>query len=335
MQMIAAAGTSLVLWYGAAQVMNHHMTLGELIAFMTYLVAFYQPIAQFSEVNNVASQALAAADRIFGFLDEEIESEKPDAIDLPPIRGHVRFDGVGFAYDAGVPVLRDVNLDTHPGEMVALVGHTGSGKTTLANLVARYYDPTEGRVTVDGHDLRDVTLSSLRSQMAIVLQETFLFGTSIRANISYGKLDASDAEIERAATLANAHEFIAKLPKGYDFEVAEGGSRLSRGQRQRIALARAILRNPRILILDEATSDVDTETELQIQAALERVVEGRTVFVIAHRLSTIRNANKIIVLDHGRVLEVGRHEELLARGGHYRDLVEMQFAHAVALPAGS
>jgi ATP-binding cassette subfamily B protein len=242
----------------------------------------------------------------------------------------VRFERVEFAYDAGVPVLRDVDVDVPAGEMVALVGHTGSGKTTLANLVARFYDPTAGRVTVDGRDLRDVTLRSLRSQMAIVLQETFLFGTTIRANIAYGKLDATDEEIERAARLANADEFIARLPGGYDFQVAEGGSRLSRGQRQRIALARAILRDPRILILDEATSDVDTETELQIQSALERVIEGRTVFVIAHRLSTIRHADKIVVLDHGRVLEVGRHEELLARGGHYRDLVELQFVHAPA-----
>ena len=326
MQMIAACGTALVLWYGAAQVMMHQMTVGELVAFMVYLVAFYQPIAQFSEVNNVASQALAAADRIFGFLDEPIEAEKPGAIELPRVRGHVRFEGVEFAYVPGQPVLRDVHLDVGAGEMVALVGQTGSGKTTLANLVARFYDPTAGRVTIDGHDLRDVTLYSLRSQLAIVLQETFLFGTTVRGNIAYGKLEATDEEVERAARLANAHDFIVKLPGGYGFEVAEGGTRLSRGQRQRIALARAILRDPRILILDEATSDVDTETEVEIQRALERVIEGRTVFVIAHRLSTVRGADKIVVMDHGRILEVGRHEELLAHGGAYRQLVEMQFA---------
>lgn len=326
MQMIAAAGTALVMWYGAAQVMTSHTTIGELVAFMTYLIAFYQPIAQFSEVNNVASQALAAADRIFGFLDQPIEAEKPGAVDLPPIRGYVRFEGVSFGYQAEQTVLHDINFDVQSGEVVALVGHTGSGKTSLANLVGRFYDPTAGRVTVDGYDLRDVTLHSLRSRMAIVLQETFLFASTIRANIAYGRLDATDAEVERAARLANADEFIEKLPDGYSFNVAEGGSRLSRGQRQRIALARAILRDPRILILDEATSDVDTETEVQIQAALDRVIEGRTVFVIAHRLSTIRNADKIVVLDHGRLLEIGSHHELIARDGAYRQLIEMQFA---------
>jgi subfamily B ATP-binding cassette protein MsbA len=335
MQMISAAGTALVLWYGAAQVMMHQMTVGELIAFMTYLVAFYQPITMFSEVNNVASQALAAADRIFAFLEQPVEQEKPGAVDLPTMRGRVRFEGVEFAYESGQPVLHEIDLDVRPGEMIALVGHTGSGKTTLANLVARFYDPTVGRVTIDGRDLRDVTLRSLRSQMAIVLQETFLFGTTVRANIAYGKLDATDQEIEQAARLANAHDFVVKLPGGYDFQVAEGGSRLSRGQRQRIALARAILRDPRILILDEATSDVDTETELLIQAALERVVAGRTVFVIAHRLSTVRNADKIVVLDHGRIVEMGRHEELLARGGAYRQLIELQFAPALAANGAS
>jgi len=328
MQMIAAAGTALVLWYGAAQVMMHQMTLGELVAFMTYLVAFYLPITMFSEVNNVASQALAAADRIFAFLEQPLESEKPGAVDLPPMRGRVRFESVDFAYETGQPVLHRIELDARPGEMIALVGHTGSGKTTMANLVGRFYDPTGGRVTIDGRDLRDVTLFSLRSQMAIVLQETFLFATTVRANIAYGKLDATDEEIERAARLANAHDFVVKLPGGYDFQVAEGGSRLSRGQRQRIALARAILRDPRILILDEATSDVDTETELLIQHALERVVAGRTVFVIAHRLSTVRHADKIVVLDHGRIIEMGRHEELLARDGAYRQLIELQFAPA-------
>ena len=325
MQMIAAAGTALVLWYGAAQVMMGQATVGELVAFMTYLIAFYQPIAQFSEVNNVASQALAASDRIFQFLDEPIERERPHARVLPRIRGRVEFDHVDFGYQPGQRVLSDIHLDIAAGQMIALVGHTGSGKTTLANLVARFYDPTAGSVRVDGHDLRDVTLHSLRSQMAIVLQETFLFASTVRENIAYGRLDATDEEVEAAARLANAHEFIARLPGGYQLSVAEGGSRLSRGQRQRIALARAILRDPRILILDEATSDIDTETELQIQAALERVVAGRTVFVIAHRLSTIRNAHRIVVLDHGTVREVGSHDALMRSGGAYCELIEMQY----------
>jgi ATP-binding cassette subfamily B protein len=230
-------------------------------------------------------------------------------------------------------VLHGVSLRAAPGQVVALVGHTGSGKTTLVNLLPRFYDPDDGRVTLDGHDLRDLTLESVRAQLAVVIQETYLFGASVRDNIRYGRLDATDAEVEAAAREAHAHEFIAQLPDGYDAWCGEGGALLSRGQRQRISLARAILKDPRLLILDEATSDVDTETEVLIQRALETVMRGRTTFVIAHRLSTIRHADQIVVLDHGRVVERGTHRELLARGGPYRELYDAQFAGQEAFQA--
>jgi ATP-binding cassette subfamily B protein len=245
----------------------------------------------------------------------------------------VAYEGVTFAYEAGKPVLHGVSLRAAPGQVVALVGHTGSGKTTLVNLLPRFYDPDEGRVTLDGHDLRDLTLESVRAQLAVVIQETYLFGASVRDNIRYGRLDATDAEVEAAAREAHAHEFIAQLPDGYDAWCGEGGALLSRGQRQRISLARAILKDPRLLILDEATSDVDTETEVLIQRALETVMRGRTTFVIAHRLSTIRHADQIVVLDHGRVVERGTHRELLARGGPYRELYDAQFAGQEAFQA--
>ena len=243
------------------------------------------------------------------------------------VQGAVTFERVSFAYNPGVPVLKDITIAAQPGETIALVGHTGSGKTTIANLIPRFFDPQEGRVALDGQDVRDLTLESVRRSLAMVIQETFLFGTTVRENIRYGKLDATQAEIEAAAEQAHAHEFIAKLPQGYESPVGEGGVMLSRGQRQRIALARAIIKDPAILILDEATSDVDTETEALIQDALSRVMQGRTTFVIAHRLSTIRSADQIIVLDKGEIVERGRHEELLARNGTYRALYDIQFAH--------
>ena len=327
-QLIAMLGMGIVLLAGSWFVIGGTMTLGTLAAFVTYLIAFYQPIEQLSMVNRSIQQALAASERIFQFLDEPTEVlEKPNAYDLTAVKGAVAFEQVGFAYNPGVPVLKDITIAAQPGETIALVGHTGSGKTTIANLIPRFFDPQEGRVALDGQDVRDLTLESVRRSLAMVIQETFLFGTTVRENIRYGKLDATQAEIEAAAEQAHAHEFIAKLPQGYESPVGEGGVMLSRGQRQRIALARAIIKDPAILILDEATSDVDTETEALIQDALSRVMQGRTTFVIAHRLSTIRSADQIIVLDKGEIVERGRHEELLARNGTYRALYDIQFAH--------
>jgi subfamily B ATP-binding cassette protein MsbA len=326
-QMIQTFSICLIIWYGGSLIRMGALTVGALVAFLSYANAFYQPVNDLVQVNNTIQQALAAADRIFQFLDEKPDVvEKADAIDMPLAQGHVRFEGVKFSYIEDQLVLHGVDVEAEPGQMVALVGHTGSGKTTIVNLIPRFYDPVEGRVTLDGYDLRDVSLRSLRANIAVVLQETHLFNASVAANIRYGKLDATDEEVERAARLANAHDFIMELPDGYESEISGSGARISRGQRQRISLARAILKDPRILILDEATSDVDTETELLIQQALERVMAGRTSFVIAHRLSTIQNADKIVVMDHGKVLQQGSHRELLEQGGAYKELYEIQFA---------
>jgi len=330
-QMISALGMVLVLWFGAERTMSGTLSIGTLVAFAAYLTAFYQPVTDLIQINNTLQQALAAGERIFEFLDERPDViEKPGAVELIGVQGHVQYDHVWFSYVEGKPVLKDVVVDAKPGQLIALVGHTGSGKTTMINLLPRFYDPNGGSILIDGRDIRDVTITSLRQNIAVVLQETFLFSGTIRENIAYGRLDATEEEIVTAAKEAYAHDFIMALPKGYDAQVGEGGAMLSRGQRQRISLARAILRDPRILILDEATSDVDTETEMYIQRALDRVMHGRTVFVIAHRLSTIRNADQILVLNHGVIVERGNHEELLAQGGHYRDLYEIQFADTPA-----
>jgi ABC-type multidrug transport system fused ATPase/permease subunit len=333
MYFIASLGSVLVLGMGAVMVVRGQLSLGTMVAFLSYVVSFYQPIRRLTEIDNVFLEAIAAGERIFELLDEVPEIEDaPDAVALPRLRGEVRFRDVHFRYDAALAdsaqvapeVLHDVEFQIAPGEVVALVGPSGAGKTSIANLLCRFYDPIHGQITVDGYDLRRVQIKSLRRQIAVVLQDTFLFNTSVRENLLYGKPDTSEEEMVAAAKAAYAHEFIEQLPQGYDTEIGERGVKLSGGQKQRLALARAILADPRILILDEATSSVDAEAEYLIQQALDEVLKGRTALVIAHRLSTIRNADKIIALEGGRIIEIGDHRELLARGGLYSQLYRRQ-----------
>jgi len=327
---LGAMGSVIVLGVGAVMVVKGEMSLGTLVAFLSYTTSFYEPINRLTEVDNIFQEAIAAGERFFEILDETTEvGDTPDAIDLPMIQGKMVFDEVAFRYGTGDKVLHDIAFEMSPGEMVALVGPSGAGKTSIANLICRFYDPNQGRITVDGHDLRRIKLSSLRQQVAVVLQDSFLFNNSVVENLLYGKPDATRDELIQAANAANAHKFIMQLPEGYDTEIGERGVKLSGGQKQRLALARAILADPRILILDEATSSVDAEAEFLIQQALERVLEGRTSLVIAHRLSTVRNADKIIVLDQGRIVETGKHEELLQHDGLYSQLYQRQVEMAV------
>jgi len=302
------------------------VSLGLIVTFLGYAQRFNQPVRQIAILWTNLQSAIAGSERIFNFLDEETDVvEKPNAREMPPIVGDVVFDHVWAEYNPGEPVLRDVNLHARPGETVALVGPTGAGKTTIISLIPRFYDVSQGAVRIDGIDVRDVTLASLRGQIGIVLQDTFLFNDTVMNNIRFGRPDATDEEVMEAAKLAHAHDFIERLPEGYNTLLGERGSGLSQGQRQLLAIARAVLADPRILILDEATSSVDTRTERQIQAALEQLMAGRTTFVVAHRLSTIRNADQVLVLNDGQIIERGTHTELLEQQGFYYDLYMSQF----------
>jgi len=324
-----ALGTIIVYWYGIRLIDTGGITVGLLTAFAGYVGMFWNPIMNLGNYYNMLISSLTAAERIFEIMDLEPEiRDKKGALPIDQIIGKVTFENVSFGYEDGQVVLDNVSFNIKPGESIALVGETGAGKTTIVNLISRFYDPTGGRVLIDGKDIRDHTVESIRSQMGIMMQDTFLFSTSVMENIRYGRPDASDEEVIESAKAVHAHDFITQLKNGYETNVNERGSRLSVGQRQLLSFARAILANPRILILDEATSSIDTNTEILVQNALKRLLIGRTSFIIAHRLSTIRGADRIMVVHDGKITESGSHDELMAARGMYYELCAVQYRHA-------
>lgn len=321
-----AIGTAILLWYGVHLIQIESLSIGEFFAFSLYIGMFWEPISRLGQVYNQLLVGMASSERIFEFLDEQPSvPEKQGAKKLDEVYGHIQFENVEFAYDSDRKALNQINLEMKAGQTVALVGHTGSGKTTIVNLISRFYDPTKGRVVLDGNDLRDISLDSLREKVSIVLQDTFIFSGTILDNIRFGRPDASEEEIIEAAKTVGADKFISQLNNGYETEVEERGNVLSVGERQLISFARALLADPKILILDEATASIDTETEQLIQRALKKLLHGRTAIMIAHRLSTIREADNIIVLEHGNILEQGNHQELIDQQGEYYGLVKSQF----------
>jgi ATP-binding cassette subfamily B multidrug efflux pump len=321
MDLLSTLDTAAVAGFGGYLAVQGQVSVGVVVAFLQYVQNFFRPIQTVTQIWTSAQSAFAAAERVFELLDQEpAVKDLPRAADLPTVRGEVVFEDVSFGYEDGQPVLQGITLKAQPGETIALVGPTGAGKSTLVSLLLRLYDVESGRILVDGYDIRQMTQHSLRSQMGVVTQDPFLFSGTVMENIRYGRLDAGDEAVYAAARAANAHDFIERLPGGYQTQVGERGGMLSQGQRQLITIARALLADPRILILDEATASVDTRTEALIQRALERLLEGRTSFVIAHRLSTVKHADQVLVLDGGRIVQRGTHEELLSSGGLYADL---------------
>jgi ATP-binding cassette subfamily B protein/subfamily B ATP-binding cassette protein MsbA len=330
-----AAGTAAVLWVGAGHALDGRLTVGSILVFLSYLGSLYGPLEALMYTSSTIQGAAGSARRVLEVLETECEVvDRPGAVPLPPVTGHVRLENVAFGYEPGRAVLDGVSLEVLPGETVAVVGLTGAGKTTLVSLVPRFFDPWQGRVLIDGHDVRDVQLRSLRSQVAVVPQEPFLFPRTIAENIAYGRPDASRQEIEAAARAANAHAFIERLPDGYDTQVGERGATLSGGERQRISIARALLKSAPILLLDEPTSALDAETERLLLEALGRLLKGRTALIIAHRLSTVRHADRVVVVHDGKASENGTHDELLAAGGLYAHFHAVQCGSPDPIPVG-
>jgi ATP-binding cassette, subfamily B, bacterial MsbA len=325
MEFLGGLGIAAIIFYGGYNVLHGNSTPGTFFSFLAALLMLYEPVKRLTNVNNTINQGIAGADRIFSIIDRVPDiKDKPAAVNLPPIKSGINIENVTFRYEEK-PVLKNINLSIKTGEVVAFVGMSGGGKTSLVNLIPRFYDVTEGRVMIDGCDIRDVTVRSLRSQIAIVTQQTILFNDTVKNNIAYGDIDRTNKEIIAAAKMANAHDFIMRLPKEYDSNIGELGTKLSGGEKQRIAIARALLKDAPILILDEATSSLDTEAEIEVQEALDNLMKGRTTLVIAHRLSTIRNADRIIALVNGEIVEEGSHETLLAKKGEYYRLYNLQF----------